>query len=344
MAETFFPLDCKRSMDIKMKRLIEEIKTGQLKQVYLLYGEESYLRRQYRDKLKSAIISNEDTMNYNYFVGKNIAVGEVIDLGETMPFFADRRLIVLENSGFFKASNEQMTNYMTGVSESTSIVFVEAEVDKRSKLFKFMQRAGTAVEFPVQGEDTLKRWIVGLLKKENKNITEKTMMHLLGKTGTDMENIKAELEKLICYCLDQDVITQKAVDEICSTRISNHIFDMVNAMAEKRQKEAMRLYYDLLALKEPPMRILFLIARQFNILLQVKELCTKGYDNKVIGTKIGLPSFIAGKYVTQASKFKSKDLQDAVTACIHAEESVKTGKMNDIMSVELIIVAYSANI
>ncbi|MGN1148628.1 MAG: DNA polymerase III subunit delta, partial [Lachnospiraceae bacterium] len=98
-------------------------------------------------------------------------------------------------------------------------------------------------------------------------------------------------------------------------------------------------YYDLLALKEPPMRILFLIARQCNTLLQVKQLKNKGFDNKKIGEKIGLPGFIAGKYVTQASRFKEKELKQAVVRCVEAEEAVKTGRMNDTMSVELLIMS-----
>ncbi len=324
-----------------MKALNEDIKTGNLKQIYLFYGEESYLRRQYRDKLKKVLISDEDTMNYNYYEGKAVTVPEIIDLAETLPFFADRRVIIWENSGLFKSADEKMIEYLKSVPESTSILFVEAEVDKRGKMFKLLQGMSGAVEFPEQDEDTLKRWIAGILKKEGKQITERTAVYLIGKTGTDMENIKGELEKLVCYCMDRDVITENDVDTICTTRISNHIFDMVGAVADKKQKEALRLYYDLLALKEQPMRILFLIARQFNVLLQVKELKGKGYDNKAIGAKVNLPGFIAGKYVAQAAKFKREDLRKAVTACVEAEEAVKTGRMNDIMSVELLIVKYS---
>lgn len=84
-----------------------------------------------------------------------------------------------------------------------------------------------------------------------------------------------ELEKLICYCLDRDVVTAEDVEAVCTTRITNHIFDMVNAIAEKQPQKALQLYYDLLALKEPPMRVLFLIARQCNLLLQTKELKTE---------------------------------------------------------------------
>lgn len=69
-----------------MQKLAEEIKTGQLKQVYILYGEETYLRSQYKDKLKKALLGDGDDMNYHYFEGKGISSGEVIDLAETMPF------------------------------------------------------------------------------------------------------------------------------------------------------------------------------------------------------------------------------------------------------------------
>ncbi len=324
-----------------MQHLNEDIKSGQLKKLYLLYGEEAYLRKQYKDRLKSAIIG-DDTMNCHYYEGKNIAVGEIIDLAETMPFFADKRLIIMENTGLFKSGGEQLAEYLTAQAETVSFVFAETEVDKRSKLFKTVQSKGRAIEFGEQDEATLKRWILGMMKKEGKNISQNALHHLLEMTGTDMENIRKETEKLFCYCMDKEVIEVADIDEICVKRLSNHIFDMVSAIADKKQQKALELYYELLALKEPPMRILFLIARQFNLLLQVKELQKKGFQNKAIGERVGLPGFIAGKYVTQSSRFKKEELRRAVEACVEAEEAIKTGKMNDTMSVELLIVEYSS--
>ena len=75
--------------------------------------------------------------------------------------------------------------------------------------------------------------------------------------GEDMENIHGELEKLFCYTLGKQEITIHDIEEICTTHIDNKIFDMVNAVADQKQKQALMYYYDLLALKEPPMRILF---------------------------------------------------------------------------------------
>ncbi len=326
-----------------MQKLNEEIKSGQLKQVYLLYGEEDYLRRQYRDKLKNALSGDQDSMNYHYFEGKDINVGEIVDLAETLPFFADRRLIVIENSGLLKHGGEALADYLKEPSETAFFVLTEREVDKRSKLYKAVTAKGRAIEFKAQDETVLKRWSAGLLKKENKKITERDLEFFLEKTGTNMENISRELEKLICYCMDKEVITGRDIEQVCTRQVNNQIFEMMNAIAEKKQEKAMTLYYDLLTLKEPPMRILFLLARQFNLLLQVKELNKKGYPVKTIGEKVGLPGFVTGKYVNQASRFSTGDLRKAVTDCVEAEEAVKTGKMNDVLSVELLLIRYSAS-
>ena len=90
------------------------------------------------------------------------------------------------------------------------------------------------------------------------------------------------------------------------------------------------------------MRILFLVGRQFNLLLQVKQLKKKGYDDKKIGEKTGILGFIVKKYTAQAARFSTEELREALQAAVEADEAVKTGKMNDVMSVELLIIRYSS--
>ena len=324
-----------------MKKLSEEIREGNLKQVYLLCGEEAYLRRLYRDRVKKALLGDGDLMNLNCFEGKGIVPGEVIDLAQTMPFLAERRVLVIENSGFFKRGGEALAEYLADPATSAYFLFVETEIDKRSRLYKAAAARGRVIECKTPDEGVLKRWVVELLAKENKRITQRDLDLFLEKTGTDMENIRGEVEKLVCYCLDREAVSAQDIEAVCVRQIGSRIFDMVEAVADKKQRRAMELYYDLLTLKEPPMRILFLIARQFNLLLQVKELKNKGYDTRSIGEKVGLKGFIAGKYVSQAAKFKEAELRQALTDCVETEEAVKTGRMNDVMSVELLIVRES---
>ena len=320
-----------------MKQLNEDIKQGKLKQVYLLYGEERYLRRQYRERLQKALCGEDDSMNTHFYEGRDVPVGEIIDLAETLPFLAERRVFFISDSGLFRAGGEKMAEYLTQPSETAFFVFNESEVDKRSKLFKTVRSKGYAAEFAVQDERTLKRWAAGVLAKDSKRITESTVQLLLTKTGTDMDNIQTELEKLVCYCLDREVITDADVEAVCTTRISSHIFDMIDAIADKQPRKALELYYDLLSLKEPPMRILYLIARQCNLLLQAKELKASGHDDRTVSSRLGVPPFIAGKCMKQAARFSAAALRRALQQCVESEEAVKRGQMNDVMSVEILI-------
>ena len=325
-----------------MKKLNEDFKSGKFEQVYLLYGEEGYLKKQYKKRFIKAMIPEGDTMNYAHYEGKNIPVKEVIDLAETMPFFAEKRLIVFENTGFFKtAAGAELADYIKEMPETTYFIFVEEEVDKRNKLYKAVNTKGYAAALTMQDEEVLKRWIGQILRREGKEMSGATISYFLGKVGTDMENIQMELEKLFCYTLDKNEILPEDVEEICITRTENKIFDMIRAVAQKQQKKAMDLYYDLLALKEPPMRILFLIARQFNQLLQMKELKNQGYDQNSIASRMKIQPFIVKNSWRQMESFTYEELERAVRECVEAEEAVKTGRMNDQMSVEMLIVMFT---
>lgn len=324
-----------------MKSLNEDLKTGQFNQIYLFYGEEAYLKRYYKERFVKAMVSEGDTMNYSYFEGKNTNPKAVIDLAETLPFFAERRLIVLENTGFLKNASPELAEYIKEIPETTSVIFIEEELDKRGKLYKAIKDKGRIVELKRQDDQTLMKWILGFVKREDKQISEATIRYFLGKVGNDMENIQRELEKLFCYCMHRTDITVADIDAICTTQIENHIFDMVDAVANKEQKKALDYYYDLLALKEPPMRILYLLTRQFRILMEVKDMEGLGFGQKDIASKVGIMPFLVGKYRAQAKAFSKKELREIVEAGVEAEEMVKTGRMGDALSVELFLVQYS---
>ena len=208
-----------------MKNIQEDIKTGNFRKAYLLYGEEAYLKQQYKTNLEKALNPDGDTMNFAHYEGKGIDIRQLIDLCETMPFFADRRVIILEDTGFFKNASPELADYIKSMPDTTCMVFVEEEVDKRGKLYKAVKSVGRIVEFGRQDERSLMRWILSSVKKEGKQITESAMRLFLEKAGDDMGNIQMELEKLFCYTLDKNEILPEDVEEICITRTENKIFD-----------------------------------------------------------------------------------------------------------------------
>lgn len=320
-----------------MQTLNQDIKNHQFHSVYLLYGEEAYLRLSFRNRLHEAI-TGDDTMNYHYFTGKNIDLPTVKDLAQTMPFFVEKRLIVIEDSGLFKSSADEWVKLLDELSEFTCIIFVETEVDKRNKLYKKVGSVGYVACLDRQNEEQLGKWIMSLLRQENLKITREALDLLLERTGTDMAAIRNEIDKLSAYCAGQEGITAQDVAAICPERLENRIFQMIEAMAAGREGEALSLYYDLLALKEPSMRILYLIGKQMNQLRMVRELSAGGSSRDQIATVLKVKPFIAGKLTGQARAFTVEQLKGYVALCVQAEESVKTGQMGEKLAVELVLV------
>ena len=323
-----------------MKVISDDIKKGEFKSVYLLYGEEEYLKKQYRDRLKNAI-AGDDTMNYSYYDSDNASVKDIIDVCETLPFFAQKRLVIMENTGFLKSSNDELADYIKHIPDYLVVVMVEKDVDKRNKVYKAVDSVGYICEMKSQTTATLEKWIAGLLAKDNLKISREACDLILDKTGAGMDYIRQETEKLVSYCQGRDVVTVEDVEKVCATQTTSHIFDMISAIANKKQQQALDLYYDLLELKEPPMRILYLIVRQFNGILQVKDLMSRGISGKEIASKIGAAPFVVGIYQAQAKYFEMNTLLDALNECAKTEEAVKQGRLNDRLGVELIIIKYS---
>ena len=319
-----------------MQTLNQDIKTGEFKQIYLLYGEEAFLKNSYKNRLKEAIIG-DDTMNFARFEGKGLDVVELIRVADTMPFFAERRLILVEDSGFFKSASDALVQYLPSMPDTTILLFVETEVDKRNRLYKKVKDMGYAAELNRQDSAQLARWAGGILTREQKKITKHTMELFLSMAGDDMENIRMELEKLISYTLGREVITDEDVMAVCTVQVTNRIFEMVSAIVNRQPRKAMDLYEDLLTLKEPPMRILFLIARQFNQLLQVKDLMGKGMDKGTIASKLKMQPFVVGKTMPQARQFGREQILSYVEFCVETEEAVKSGRLQDRLAVELLI-------
>ncbi len=324
-----------------MKTINEDIKNHTFQRVYLLYGPESYLRLYYLKRLSDAAVPPEDTMNRGVFSGADIAEGEIIDLAETLPFFSDRRVIILKDTGFFKTSCELLPDYIKKLPEYLTLIFSEEEADKRSRLYKAVKEAGHTAEFAEQDENTLMRWGTKLFSNAGLSIGRDEMAFLLVRTGPSMGRIALEADKVINYCKGRTQVTKEDISEVVSNRVDNHIFDMISAVTAHNRKKALSLYADLLALKEPPMRILFLLARQYNQLLIVKELAADGNDASLISSKTGVQGFIVRKYLQEARNFTKKELEDNVKTCIAFEEDVKNGRISDRLSVELILTKFS---
>lgn len=325
-----------------MKTINEHIKKQEFVSFYLLYGEEDYLKKQMKERLVNALVQDGDTMNLTSFEGKKVDKEEILDLSETLPFFSPRRVIVLEDTELGKKCDELFLKRLETLPDTTVMIFMEKSIDKRSKIYKFIKKNGYAAEMKIQDEKQLMQWIASILKKEGKAVTNANAAYFLHKVGTEMNQIRNELEKLIIYTAGRKEITRKDIDAVCSEEITGKIFDMLEAIGLRQQKKALNLYYELLELKEPPLRILALLVRQCNQLILVKSMSTKGMQNREIGKAAGIHPFVVGKLQKQTRNFSIDQLKHMVRACGEMDEGIKTGRYVDRIGIELLIVDFSA--
>lgn len=324
-----------------MRKIMTDIKEKQFERVYLLYGEEDYLKQQYKNRLREGICG-EDTMNVSVFQGKLNNPAEIISMADTLPFFADYRLLIIEESECFDIANEKLLEYLNKIPDTTVFVFVESKVDRKKKMFKRVKEIGYVCEMARQTPATLEKWVLGLLNKEEKKIDRQALDYFFASTGNDMNLIANELEKLMCYTSGKEVVTIEDINAVCSVTNVAKIFDMVDAMGVKNRNKTMQLYYDMLEVKEPPMKILYMLARQFEMILRVGDMKRQGINAKDIAKKTQMQPFVVNKVIRQSEYFSEKMLKTALNDCLDVEEDMKNGRLSDKMAVEMILLRYTA--
>lgn len=325
-----------------MVRIQDDIKNNSFRRAYLLFGEEDYLRNLYKKKLSDAIVPESDNMNRTYLYERDASEEKIMELSETLPFMSERRLILIEDSGFFKnGMSDGFLEYLERIPEETVLIFSESVVDKKRKPYKALDRLDGLVECKKPSDKEIASWIAGELSKNGKKIRSSTADFLLERAGSDMYLLKNEIDKLASFSGDREEITRDDIISVSSVNIQNSIFTMIDDIAEGRQKKALEKYYELLLLKEPPMRILYLLSKEFNRLLLIKELSVKKAGWKEMASAIKVPEFAVRKYVSAAENYTKHEILYAVEDCLKTEDDVKKGRIDDRLGTELLIIRYS---
>lgn len=333
--------------------LKKQIKNNEIGRLYLFYGPEDYLMNHYINLIEKQIIKDDfKSMNKTVFEGK-FDLNDLIDACETNPMFSDRRIVLVKNSGLFKAkketnksksettensNNKKIEDYLNNVPDYICLIFIEENIDKRLKIFNAFKSKGLVVEFEYQSPQILTDWIVNIVRSKNKTIDSRCAAKLVEYSEYGMRGIHNEIDKLMLFCSDKKVVTISDIDMICTKTIKDTIFDLTDAITAKNSVKAFNLLNDLIFLKEPTAKILFMISRQFRNILKVKLYQDSGVT--AVGelcSKAGMKPFELGKIKRQSNLMSINSLKNAIEECLTTDISVKTGKMDGRIALEVMI-------
>jgi len=336
------------SLDVLKK----EIKQNIIRKVYLFYGPEEYLKKYYMSYIKDNLVPDDLKALNEITVEGKVEISQIEEMCHTMPFMSERRVIIIKNSGYFKPKGKAVSensdkgiskdfaNVIMSIPDSTCLIFFEEEIDKRLKTVDAVKKAGIVVEFPIQKAPDLAKWVINIAKSRGKQIDMVCASKIVENCGPLMNDIYNEIEKLILYTADRPKITDADIDNICTKTIKSRIFDLTDAMLEKDAEKAFKILDDLIGMKEPVPKILYMMARHFRQILQMKLLADEGLTKQECISEMEINPYVAGKLIKHFAAFSKETLKLVINECLEYDIAVKTGRINDRTAAELLIARF----
>ncbi|HOM01268.1 MAG TPA: DNA polymerase III subunit delta [Acetivibrio sp.] len=331
---------------MSIDKLKLEIKNESLNKLYLFYGEEEYLKKFYLGKIEEIILRDDTTGLNKVVIEGRTEASKIIEACETMPFFAEKKLVVVKKSELFSSKKsktskdskkDELIEYLQSMPNYTCLVFYEEDIDKRLKITGAIKKHGMMVEFPFQKPPELVKWAVRVFKSYDKEIDASTASYFIDICEEGMTEILNEINKVVLYLGERPKVNVDDIKKVCTKSIKSRIFDLIDAIAERKLDLALKLLNDMIILKEPMPKVLFMIAKQLKQLLELKLLRSKGMDGKEACSKMGVNPYAVNKMIRQSDCFSLDKLKKAVQEALELDLSIKTGKINDRTAVEILI-------
>lgn len=327
----------KKSTAGGLANLKKQLSSGEYGNLYLFFGEEDFLKSYYFSVLRKNVVEPDfDEFNYVVFEGARQDFDEITIALETPPMMAQKKLVLIKYSGVFTKANEETRSYWSDVfarlSDFVILVFYEDEVDKRSALYKALDKRGEAVECAYLEGIELLNWIGRGCREAGKVITKENAEYLIRSCDGGMNNIKRELEKLFAYCGEK--ITKSDIDKIVTKMPQSRVFEMVNAMMRKDAAGVFARLDELKALKESAFMVLALLYTNFERIFHTKILLEHSAAPNSIATQIKVSPYFVRDYIDAAQSFGKDFLRKALVNIAEIDYAIKQGRLDEWIGVE----------
>ena len=332
---------------------LNKIKKGEFAPLYLVHGTEKHLNEQTKEVFLSSILTSEEKeFNYARFDMETVSVDKALEEALSAPFFGDRKLVFADNALFLtgeKPKTEVMHDlkWLEEYCESPSpetvlVIFAPYEkLDQRKTVVKKLKKAAFILETSALNEQKTRLYLEERIKNQAYQIDHTALNLLLQLTGSNLTASLKELDKLMLFALDKKVITADMVQELTVKGLEENVFELMDKILQKDAAGSLYLFQSLLDQKEEPIKIIALLLSQFRLLLQVKILRSKGYQQGDISKFLKLHPYRVKLASRQEKKFALEDLSQAFNGLIETDYHLKTGHGHPITQFEVFILSFS---
>ena len=347
-----------------------ELKT-EIKKVYLLYGQESYLLDNAKELLKKRVVTAFPELNYNALDGEALTVEQLQNACDTFPFGSEKKLVVVRQPAFLvkankkgeeeEEDNEKEIELKTPKDSGEQKGFLEllkelpdtccllllfyGTLGKAKKFKDAVNKDGLEFEFKRIDKDDLAKWVKNSFSRFNKKIGFKEMDYFIILSGyldknteINLYNLENEIDKISAFAGNEEKITIKHIDSVMPKILENDIFKLINSSADKRISESLSVLSDLLMQGEEVFAILAMITKQIRTMTAVVELNNKGLDAKGAASRLKVHEFYAKNCLNHGKKIGMRGLIKGLNNCIAAELNIKSGKIEKRLAIEMLII------
>ncbi len=332
----------------------KKIKSEKLLSAYIFMGEESLLMDKSLSKLKELYIEpGLEDLNYIVFNRKNLNFDHILNACETLPFMAEKKVIVIKNIGELmendKDFDQKLGHYIANLGDYLCLLVMTKpnELKKTSSLYKNVKKYGQVVEFDkLKGKD-LSTWIEGKFKEKGKNIQASDLSYFISQSSysdynssKNLHDLENEINKIISFANEEN-IKRENIDEVLTRTLDTNIFNLLSAINTKDRDRAIKVLNELYIVNEPIQRILFMITRQIRLMLAHKLYKARGDSEAEIQKKLQIGNFEHKKISRESANFTSENLTYALERVLQTDIKQKTSSYDEKLALEMLIIELS---
>jgi DNA polymerase-3 subunit delta len=312
---------------ITREELRRRLKDGKVEPLYLLFGAESYLRDAAVRAVTDAALKGAALREFNEtsFSLTSADVQHAIAAAEQLPMMAARRVVRVTDFAKLREEDEEaLARYVTRPADTSVVIFVADELDKRRKLSKTLMQGCTSVEFAPLDDSALAAWARDRLKHLGATADERTLRHVIALTGASVRQLATELEKLATAALPGGYISIESVDALVgrSRELSN--FDLTDQLIARDRRRALETLRKLLDDGAEPVMLLGLLASNFHRLALAKDLMSRGAPNDEVFRLVPMPQGKRAGFLATARRTDSDELTRRIRRIAEADLAIKT--------------------
>ena len=327
-----------------------ELKKGDIGSGYVFCGLDEELIKENVNALVKKVVPDEFmSLNYERLDGLTTTFNDIENACETMPFFGDKKVVVVYRANFLKdkADKEgakvysEVSKYVKNLPPYTVLIMYylfndKRDTPKKNKKLGTLDKYIKVVHCDKLKKDKYYKKIEDIFKEKGKNIGKIQVRYFAEKVQNNFDIIKREIDKLCAYTYGRE-IEKEDIDKLIANKSENDVFDLVEYISNKKVDKALDLLDDLLFKADQHILIITTIENHFKRLYEIKIYMSKGKRADYFMSKYRLPQFVCEKLMNQANKFSLKQLGQFIRICVDTENKLKSSSGDKSTEMELML-------